>query len=319
MEKTFRSESLLPEILILLSSYNGQDYIEEQIKSILKQTNVITKILIRDDGSTDNTINIIEKIQSEYPDRIEYVQGVNLGFAESFSRLIKLAHKKYNSIDYFAFSDQDDIWLPEKLKKAYDKIKNDNYNGPILYCSDLIVVDKDLNRLNYKIRKSNHKTHKFINKYNCLVQNYSAGCTMLFNKATVEKYNKLNPSNIFYHDYFIYKLCMFLGKVYYDNNSYILYRQHGKNQVGAKNFIDRTKKRMELNWLHAHPIENQNRSFLEVIRNELNSTDIKLLEDFCNYNQKFINKLRLLTNRKIRYSSLSKDLMYRIRIILGTV
>lgn len=304
-----------PEILILLSTYNGEKYLSTQIDSIIEQKDVNIRFFIRDDGSTDATIKILEEYKLKYPDKFSVIKGHNIGFVKSFSLLINESINRFKEINYFAFSDQDDFWLPNKLSKAIEILKDYSDNKPSVYCSNLIISNSKLQPLRYKYKNINF----FINKYNCLIQNYGVGCTMVFNRKTVETFAKINPTNINYHDHYIYKLCMFLGNVIYDNESYILYRQHEHNVIGAPNFLTRTLKRLKLKWLYQHPLENANTNFLNDIRSLLISEDIRIIETFILYKKNFITRINLLFNFKYRYKLLGKDLLFRIRIILGTV
>ena len=115
-----RETTLDKNILVLMSTYNGSKYIKQQIESIFKQKNVNADILIRDDGSTDDTIDIINSFGD---DRIKLYKGYNLGSTNSFIDLIKYSAKHYPDYEYYAFSDQDDVWEPEKIKVAVNALK----------------------------------------------------------------------------------------------------------------------------------------------------------------------------------------------------
>lgn len=132
---------------ILLATYNGEKFVADQIRSILEQTYKNVRLIIRDDGSTDGTRAILEFFSRQYPEKIIVLpQEHNLGIRGNFSKLME--HAK---ADYIMFSDQDDIWLPEKITKTLDKMKQvEKEHGPkrpILVHTDLIVTDKNLNTL----------------------------------------------------------------------------------------------------------------------------------------------------------------------------
>lgn len=116
-------------VCVLLSTYNGEKYLEEQLNSLIKQEDVELRILVRDDGSKDRTHEILDKWQKR--GHINWYEGKNKGAAQSFMDLI------YNApeADYYAFCDQDDVWLPEKLKVAIDKIRESNEAMPCMYIS----------------------------------------------------------------------------------------------------------------------------------------------------------------------------------------
>ena len=99
-------------VLVLMSTYNGEAYLTEQVESILKQADVNVKLLVRDDGSTDNTLRILNKYATE--EKLDYITGKNINWMHSFWTLVNMAH----GADYYAFADQDDIWFPDKLARA---------------------------------------------------------------------------------------------------------------------------------------------------------------------------------------------------------
>lgn len=231
--------------LILMSTYNGEQFLIEQIDSILKQNDVDVFILIRDDGSQDKTVEILKQYEEKHPNQISLVLGENLGFSGSFHELTKIASEKYTfQFDYFAFSDQDDIWLPNKLKVAGDYLKqNDlNKNIPILYCSNLDVVDEELHKLRI-MRNFEH-----FDRATSFVVCMATGCTCVFNAVALNQFANTFNVKLYFHDYWMYLMSLYGGRVIYDKHSYILYRQHGKNVIGLKkaSLLYRLKKIMTL-------------------------------------------------------------------------
>ena len=125
------------KVAVLMSTYNGEKYLREQIDSILAQEGVDVTLYIRDDGSSDSTIEIINEYLTK-TNRIKFYIGENIGVGNSFMQLVYDCPEDY---DYYAFSDQDDIWLTEKMQVAVDSLKE--YSNPFLYCSNQILVDKN--------------------------------------------------------------------------------------------------------------------------------------------------------------------------------
>lgn len=220
----------MEKILILMSTYNGEKYLCEQITSLLKQEGVSVRILVRDDGSSDNTTSLLNEYQRQ--GHLRWYSGTNLRPAKSFMNLLINAPEE----EYYAFCDQDDVWMPEKLKVAIEKIKG--INGPALYCSDTILVDSHLNL----IRKANLKAEgSFVES---LISNPVTGCTMVFNKALRDIVIQYEPDVIDMHDWWIYRVCMAIGGFYYfDKTPQIKYRQHGANVVGGQNSMMKVIKR----------------------------------------------------------------------------
>lgn len=218
------------KVQILMSTYNGERYIRTQLDSIVKQTIDSKSLLIRDDGSTDNTISIIREYQKEYP-WIEMYQGSNLGVQKSFFELIK---KSDPNADYIAFADQDDEWLPEKLGCAVNKLEElyHKRQQPLLYCGSQIMVDEQLQPLEVTVSRF-VRTPAF---GNALVQNICTGCTAVINRELAELIRNNMPTNmkaIVMHDWWLYLIASCFGNVYYDDVPYIRYRQHKKNAHGA--------------------------------------------------------------------------------------
>lgn len=301
-------------ICILLSFYNGELYIAEQIDSILSQEGVNVKILCRDDCSTDNTRDIIRDYADRYPDSIKLIEGKNLGFALSFTELLKYGVSNYPDIEYFAFADQDDVWLPEKMVCGINAVANESHDIPVAYCCATKRVDSDLNPL------PNQTVHnpKELTRHRALIQNFATGCTMVFNRKAAVTYVSNLPEEIKVHDFLMYQICMFLGKMIYDPIPHILYRQHGNNQIGAPGAIGRMKKRTQGNY-RKRVLEKQNRNFINAFRHLMNQNDIALFESFISYRNSIVSRIKLLFNFKISNTSVERDFFYRLKIILGGV
>lgn len=216
------------KVQILMSTYNGEPYLRTQLDSIINQSVEEKYLLIRDDGSIDKTIEIIQEYQQEYP-WISYYKGTNIGVRRSFMELIAKADLE---MDYIAFADQDDLWLPEKLNRAVECLEKMNDNMPLLYCSDKIIVGENLEEIHATVSR----TVKKITFGNALVQNICTGCTAVINQAMLHllrSHMPRNPNEMIMHDWWLYLTATCFGEVFYDVNSYIKYRQHGNNAVGA--------------------------------------------------------------------------------------
>lgn len=211
----------MSKIAILLSTYNGEKYLETQINSLLNQT-VANDIIIcvRDDGSNDNTLSVLKKYEANKNIRLQ--SGSNIGVVMSFFNLLESAP----DVDYYAFCDQDDYWLPNKVEVAISKLQC--IEQPALYCSRKIIVDENLKELP---RKDVEPLFGFLDIL--MKRNIASGCTMVFNKALRKCFMHYHPTSDLSHDVWLFILGNFVGKVIYDRNSYILYRQHGDNVVGA--------------------------------------------------------------------------------------
>lgn len=225
-----------PEVAILMSTYNGTEFLEEQIQSIIDQSFTNWELLIRDDGSIDQTVSIIKKYCS-IDTRIHLIKSTkNLGTVSSFFYLLEQA-----DADYYMFADQDDVWKKNKVELTVNKMKNIlDQNIPTCVYSNLTVVDECLNEKG-QLLTNNWQSFPYL-----LFTNNVFGCTMAINQSLKSKvlFNDLNIDNIYMHDWWLALLAAAFGKVLYIPESTILYRQHGSNQVGAskKNVLSFTKR-----------------------------------------------------------------------------
>lgn len=220
------------KVLVLLSTYNGQTYLKEQIDSILNQkTSHQVDLMIRDDGSTDDTIRILKEYESKMPLRVKVCCEQNIGYLNSFFELIKQAE----GYDYYALSDQDDVWLEEKIDVAVAQCETCAYEGPLLYGSSSFLVNDHL-----EVMGETQKNLKGITWDNVLIQNILPGHSQVFNDSLCQILkDDIDCSRIYVHDFWITYMALLFGKVIFDNQSHTLYRQHGTNTVGfGKNSIE---------------------------------------------------------------------------------
>lgn len=211
-------------LTILLSTYNGSKFLQQQLESLYQQTYPHIRILVRDDGSSDSTRNILDSEQAR--GRIEILAGHNnLGPAQSFFELLRNAVS--SETEYVAFCDQDDIWHPEKITHAVSTLMDIAGHGPAMYCSRLEIVDEQLNHIGYTEMPGK------LGFGNALVENVAVGCTVLLNRDAIELIGKNLPSRVYIHDWWCYLVSSCFGQVVYDNNAYIKYRQHGGNTIGV--------------------------------------------------------------------------------------
>ena len=218
-------------VLVLMSTYNGERYLREQIDSILAQEDVNMRLLVRDDGSTDSTLNILEEYQAKR--KLTYYQGENLGPQLSFMHLLRNAPKA----DYYAFSDQDDIWMGDKLSSAIGKLKG---HKAALYFSQPQITDENLH-----VRPST-PIKPLLTFGESLIYKFASGCTMVFNHDLREIISDKIPKDMPIHDIWIYLIAMaFDAHVVFDPIPHILYRQHGDNAIGTGHgFSHRWKERL---------------------------------------------------------------------------
>lgn len=216
-----------PEVAALMSTYNGEKYLREQLDSILNQKDADVHIYIRDDGSTDATLDIIREYVAANPEKISLTAGENRGPGRSFMELLYQVPDTY---DYYAFSDQDDVWLEDKLVSGIRFLQE---CGKELYAGNLMCVDAELNPIGPKDR-----TAPDVSPYGIMVRNEVYGCTMIFsNRLRSLLSDTRRPDEIILkqrnHDCWIAMVGAVSDMITYDPNCHILYRQHGSNVVGA--------------------------------------------------------------------------------------
>lgn len=230
-------------VQVLLSTYNGETYLKEQLDSILNQKNVAVKLFVRDDGSSDGTVDILRAYAALH-DNICYLCGENCGVVASFFRLFELSDP---DVDFYALSDQDDVWDEDKLSIACQKLeqmrksksqkkkKNDSqirtFTTPLLYCCDAWNTDDALNPLSESMQTAGKELIPDFR--NALIENIARGASIVFNQALMSYIRISMPQDIYMHDWWLYLVASCFGEVYYDSAAHYKYRQHAGNTLGA--------------------------------------------------------------------------------------
>lgn len=211
-----------------MSVYNGDSFLEVQVDSIMNQKGVEITLFIRDDGSKQKTISLLKKMQNRYgAERLIIEFGNNVGIGNSFMNALYSAP---DNGDYYCFSDQDDIWLEDKIQNGIKLIQG--RTSPTLYASDQIVVDENLKGKHYRF-----KVQPEIGLGQIMRGNKISGCTFIMNRSLYTLLKNHRPSaallNNRIHDVWVAAVAAAFGTIVYDTKSYILYRQHSSNAVGA--------------------------------------------------------------------------------------
>ena len=302
-----------PRILILLSTYNGERYLHQQLVSVLEQNEVDVTILIRDDGSSDRTISEILKLQ-ENNSHIHLHKGGNCGSACSFMELVYEVAQNYSDYDNYAFCDQDDIWFPDKLHAAIEKLKEMDRRKPCLYLGSYQMVDSNLNKI------PTSRITPSLDIVSAFVSNPATGCTMVFNKNLLEAVASKRPDYIVMHDYWMYLVCLAIGgEVCYDQTPYMLYRQHDHNVIGGKKdaFMKRWLTRFRKLFRKGDCFKSRMATQLLTCYNErLVSKDKEFLTQVSTCSL-WSSKIKLLTNRRFKSKSLDKNLQLFGLILSG--
>lgn len=259
----------MEKVDILLATYNGEQYLREQLDSIMCQTYSNFRLLISDDCSSDSTKEILEEYVEKDKRIIVFSQEKNLGVVKNFEFLLKRVENKY-----FMFSDQDDIWNENKIEKSIKVIEETE--SDLIY-SDLEVVDSSLNvtySSYWKLKGFYKKIVKYNNFESLYLNNFITGCTMLSKKELIEEFLPLpNTSKFVLHDYWIPLILSQKHKITYIEEPLIKYRQHKNNKVGSKKKTDELKSIDEIRKLF---IQVKKEHFTVFIENEEKFIDDKI-------------------------------------------
>nr|WP_255420555.1 glycosyltransferase family 2 protein [Pantoea deserta] len=214
-------------VSILMGTYNGEKYLAEQLQSIASQTYTNWNLIVSDDGSTDSTCEIIEHFALKYPNKVVLHKGPGKGFAANF---LSMLQRSDIDSDYYAFCDQDDIWLDGKLESAVMQLNSVPQNKYKLYGSRTKLIDSNGNCIGYS--PCFKKAFCF---NNALLQSYAGGNTMVFSRGLKQLFETFPADlKIVSHDWILYIICSAMnGVVIYDREPLILYRQHAHNLVGS--------------------------------------------------------------------------------------
>lgn len=301
------------KVQILLSTYNGERYLKEQIESLINQIGVDISILIRDDGSSDSTLQIL----NEYSNRknISVIYGRNIGVVNSFFELI---NKSSCNVDYYALADQDDFWLPNKVLEATKTIneKKIDSHTPLLYASKQTIVNNQMEKIGFS-----KGYEKKLSSYNAVVENVVTGCTAVFNKKTKELLCTKQTKDIIMHDWWLYLLVSSFGEVIFDNNSYIYYRQHQNNVVGYNNKgfsrIKKFYKRIKNG--DFNKINKQTALFYNIYMNELDDDFKSDLKKFIDSENNIINRIKIVMDSKFYRHNFYDNIILKLLILMNLI
>ena len=299
-------------IQVLISTYNGEKYLRELIESVLNQDIKQLTLIIRDDGSNDNTLEILNGYSNKRD--IKIFSEKNIGVVQSFFKLLKLSSP--NS-DYYAFCDQDDIWMRDKLSRAINSLDKFPKEIPLMYCSRTILVNDKLKIIRYSKIPRRQPSFR-----NALVENIATGCTIVINKSARKLILKQIPLSALMYDWWVYLTLSAFGKVIYDVEPRILYRQHSSNTIGVEtNFIRKWNGRFKrfIKRGKKLPISQQVNEFQKIYGMILPEDKEKILNKFINSRKTLISRIFYAFNSEVFRQSLVDDIILRILIIFNRI
>lgn len=221
-------------ICVLMATYNGEEYILEMLNSIKNQTCQDFICYIHDDGSTDSTCDIVDNFCKDNRNFIRLESQPTGGAKNNFLYMLR---KLGTQFQYCMFCDQDDIWLPDKIEKSFNRMKeleDGNLSRPALVYCDMKVVDIKLNEIAPSFIRYNALTVENITIDRAIMKSYAAGCSMMINNSLARISSVENTSDIIMHDWWVMIIASAVGKIAYINEALALYRQHETNALGAK-------------------------------------------------------------------------------------
>ena len=296
----------LPEVQILLATYNGGAFLREQIESLLAQDYPRIRILAHDDGSTDDTMAILKEYEAQ--GKLTCYQGKNTGATGSF---LDLACHADLSADYFAFCDQDDVWLPGKISAGVRTLQAQTGDDrPAAYGCRSSIVDEHLQRIEGRNRQEKPLVPSFGNAIaQCILQ----GCTAVMNRPMMAELQNHTPKAAVAHDWWVYLIATGCGQMIFDQTPYVLYRQHSQNVLGRPTLMGRLQKygRIRRKFGREHAWLKQTEEFAALYADRLNAESRALLAVALGYRQGFGRRLKLVFHRRIRRLRLLDDLIWR--------
>lgn len=299
------------KIKILLSTFNGARYLREQLDSLLRQSYQDVVVDVRDDGSTDDTCQILREYAGR-DSKIHVVYGENLGVSGSFLRLLRDAGGDH---DLLAFCDQDDIWLPDKIRNAVDTMATEDHRAPLLYCSRYEFVDEGLRRVGVS------RVPRRVGFGNALVENIAAGCTIVINQRARALILSRNPGHIAIHDWWFYMIVSALGKVLYDERVNIRYRQHAGNVIGGTPVFFRSVYRRAKEFFRsgkdAFGVGDQAIEFFRCYGPLLNHADGCTIRRFIESRKTVLSRFRYSMTMDVWRQSIVDTAILRVLILLG--
>lgn len=282
---------------ILLPAYNSENYITEQLASIFSQSFRDFRVLIRDDGSTDGTLDIIDRWCSDYPNKIVLLRDDygNLGVISNISNLLACSDS-----EYIMFADHDDVWDRDKIMKTYGKMleaeRETGGETPVLVHTDLEVVNDDLSHSSgsfFRFQNIDPIRGKSFNRL--LMQNCVTGCTVMINRSLADIAGSI-PVGAAMHDWWLSLAASAFGRIELLDEETIKYRQHASNEVGAKKHGLSTAMHKVFRKKAHHSLSNvfrQAETFANVYRNSLSEENIGILNEFCSLPEKSFLEKRL--------------------------
>ncbi|MFK7699176.1 glycosyltransferase family 2 protein [Pseudomonas caspiana] len=299
-----------------MCTYNGARYLRDQLNSFSEQTCTRWTVFASDDASTDETLDILAEFQQKWgEDRLVLFKGPCEGFARNFISLVKNTEIK---ADFFAFSDQDDIWFADKLARSIDRLKHVPENKPALYCSRTRLIDADKQVIGLSPLFSKPPTFQ-----NALVQSLAGANTMLINRSARDLLLQLpEQSSPVSHDWLTYLIVSGCdGEIFYDAQPTLDYRQHDGNLIGAKTTgLDKLKRLRGMFSGRFAQWNDRNLDILNNMKSRLSEENQKVMTRFEEgRKEKLFKRLIALNSAGVYRQTLRENLILLVAVLLGRI
>lgn len=297
-------------VTVLMSSYNGAKYIADQIESIMGQSGINVKLIIRDDGSTDNTSGIIKDLQEKYPQKIACLFGENIGIHRSFDYLYRYA----DLTDYFAFADQDDVWDSDKLYLAIMAMEVEN--SSFYSSSSRLVTDRldDLKRTAGDAKKYKH----YMCTYSKILTAGAQGCTIVIKRDLIEMLRNYQPIHMQGHDIWITIVAYYTANSLYDSMPHMKYRQHDNSWTGnRKNIIIQKRREIGFFFKGSSRYHLLAEDILLGYQENITNEERRILELLCQARHSFLARIRLFFLKGFGKYGLGQNFVFKTFLLLG--
>jgi rhamnosyltransferase len=305
-----------PKVNVLLSTYNGEKFLTEQIDSILDQSDVLVQLFVRDDGSRDSTSAILKTYLNR--PNIHINLEANVGWKKSFTHLLQ--NVSYEPTAYYAFADQDDVWQSDKLISAVQLLASHDHE-PAVYHGNVAIVDGNMhfqqNRFGTDFQPNSHFPEAYFD-------GLGVGATMVFNAPMMKLIQTYQPKQATNHDALVMALGNMFGTVVFDSTAHILYRRHDGTATGfgagtnavKPTLMDRYRK-YQRGPKQQFSIRAQ--ELLAGYQELMNPQQLKLLTKIATYRNHFGERLYLLVSPRVVASGVRKTLQVKYRVLMGTL
>lgn len=308
------------KIIVLMSTYNGEKYLKQQLDSILNQNvenDVELQILVRDDGSVDKTSYILNCYEKK--GKVVWYSGRNIKPAKSFWNLLFNAEEA----DYYAFADQDDVWFPDKISRAIRCLESHKEEKiPLLYSGNYIATDKYLKPLVEEKNDKEEAVEECVYA-KALLYSQAPGCTFVFNDLARREFQKydINVKFEVMHDWLAHKIVLIKGKMFYDYKPMMYYRQHENNVIGNqihsyRSIIKRIKRFISGDSVGVR--SNSAKALIDVYGKSMSKRKYYLTSLVADYNSSLSLKKKFISEKEFRNHNV-KDVLLFILILWGKV